>query len=105
MAEWIHWFAFNQPIPSPDKLTADHKWVIEDGIHRIEQRSGTQLPKGYNTKASPILLTLDHVNIASRPFLWYLFSHVAQYVMQRHYVNVHGVKFAKYRGLEYVVGL
>lgn len=100
MAEWIHWFAYNAPIPPVENLTADHKWVIENGLHRIEQRSGTKFTEGSNPKASPILLTLDQVNIVGRPAFWYVTVALAHWAFRKYYIKCHNAKFAKYRGLE-----
>lgn len=80
-----------------------HGHAIDKAVGLIEKRSGSKIPEGSNPAATPMLLTVDDVHIASRPLLWYIFvafcHHFAHKFLEHHW----GVQFGNHGDVEYMI--
>ena len=90
-------------MPSLDSMPATHRHAIEEGVDLVEKRSGSKIPEGSNPAVTPILLTLDDVQISFRPFLWYILV-AALHILAHKFLEYHwSAKFDVYGDVEYMV--
>ena len=86
-------------------MSKAHRAIIEDAISLIEKRSGMLFPKAdkselANPKVTPLLLTIDPLNVVSRPFVWYLAVKLANIVIMKWHEIFHGLRYGRFRSLE-----
>ena len=99
----MYWSIFNARMPSPESTPATHRHAIDEGVELIEMRSGSKIPDGSNPAVTPMLLTVDDVYIAFRPFLWYIFVAVG-HVLAHKFLEIHwGFEFGAHGDVEYMV--
>ncbi|TFY64279.1 hypothetical protein EVG20_g5999 [Dentipellis fragilis] len=103
MFEWFYWAIFNAKLPALDTLPASHRTVLEDTLKMVEMRTGVQIPEGSNPAARPLRLTLDPVTIAWRPFGFYVFITVANYLARLRLRHKWQVKHYSKHGLDYLL--
>lgn len=60
------------------------------------------IPDSPSRGVSPILLTVDKLNVTSRPFVWYAIVFATNWMLRRWLERAHSVRFGCYEGLEYV---
>ncbi|KAI0068643.1 hypothetical protein BV25DRAFT_1873699 [Artomyces pyxidatus] len=105
MHAWLYWSIFNAHLPALHLIPAPHTKVLSEALEMIERRSGKPIPEGSNPAAAPLLLTLDPVNVAWRPFGWYAFVGAGNTLM-RHWFTSHwgwGMQHGAKDGLEYLL--
>jgi len=90
-------------MPSLEPMSDTHSHAVEEAIELIEKRSGTKIPEGSNPAVTPIMLTIDDLNIAFRPLLWYTFVAVAHVLAHKFLEHYWGAEFGVYGDVEYVV--
>ncbi|KAG9317401.1 hypothetical protein JVU11DRAFT_1600 [Chiua virens] len=100
---YLYWAFYNSPLPATHLIPDHHRDVLDDAIRQIENRAGITLPDGPSSGVSPILLTIDKLNVTSRPFLWYALVFVTNRVFRFWLARVHSVRFGCYQGLEYCI--
>jgi hypothetical protein len=87
---WLYWTIFNSAMPPLDVMPQAHRLIINETVENIEKRAGCKIPDGSNPTVTPILLTLDPVNVSFRPFFWYvgiaLGNFIARVYLQRRYM-------------------
>ena len=100
MYSWLYWSIFNAPFPGIDNVTEHERNALQEVIHLIELRAGVAIPEGSNPAATPLLLTLDPVKIAWRPFVWYAGVAVSNTIIRRRLQTRWNAKVATYKDLE-----
>lgn len=103
MYAWLYWSIFNAHLPPHDCIPASHQKVLHDALEMIEKRSGMTIPDGSNPAAVPLLLTLDPVNIAWRPFGWYVLIALGNVVMKHWFIARWDMRRGVRDGVEYLV--
>ncbi|KAI0310804.1 hypothetical protein OF83DRAFT_1153676 [Amylostereum chailletii] len=103
MRAWLYWAIFNAHIPPPADIPHAHMKFLDESVDMVEKRSGTVLPKGSNPAAKPILLTLDPVNFAWRPLVWYIFVAVGNHALKHFLVTRQGLSVIHRDGIEYLI--
>ncbi|KAI0034072.1 hypothetical protein K488DRAFT_77450 [Vararia minispora EC-137] len=86
MKAWLYWAIFNARMPELDAIPPPKKKFLDEALTLIEKRSGTVIPEGSNPAARPMLLTLDPINFAWRPLVWYLFVYAGNISFKRYLV-------------------
>ena len=86
-------------MPKPNRV------IMEEAIELIEKRSGMLFPKATEEELAknnivPLLLTIDPLNVVSRPLLWYFFVKLANLLIMKWYEYCHGLKYGKFRSFE-----
>lgn len=84
-------------------MSIPHRHAIEEVVGSIEKRSGSKIPEGSNPAVAPMLLTIDDVHTAFRPFLWYIFVSVSHTLVRRFLEQRWGVEVGVHGDLEYIV--
>ncbi|KAH9899903.1 hypothetical protein C8Q73DRAFT_743742 [Cubamyces lactineus] len=103
MYSWLYWSIFNASFPGIDKVSEAHQKVLHEVIKLLEDRAGAKIPEGSNPEAAPLLLTLDPVNVAWRPFIWYAGVALSNTILRRKLRTKWNVKIGVYKDLEYVL--
>lgn len=97
---YLYWAFYNSPLPTTHPLPDRHRDALDDAIRQIENRAGMTIPDGPSSGVSPILLTVDKLNVSSRPFVWYAMVFATNWVLRRWLEREHSVQFGCYEGLE-----
>ena len=97
---YLYWAFYNSPLPAPDLLPDHHRDILDVAIRQIENRAGMSIPDGPSSGVTPILLTLDKLNVAPRPFLWYAMVFATNWILRRWLERMHHAHFGCYKGLE-----
>lgn len=97
---YLYWAFYNSPLPATHLLSDHHREVLDGAVRQIEHRAGMAIPDGPGSGASPILLTVDKLNVTSRPFVWYAVVFATNWMLRRWLERVHRVRFGCYEGLE-----
>lgn len=100
MYSWLCWAIFNAPFTTLDALPSARQTVLREVLEMIEKRAGVAIPDGANPSVKTLLLTLDPVTIAWRPFFWYAGVTLSNYYIRRSFVTKWGATIATYNGLE-----
>ena len=100
MYTWLYWSIFNARFPGLDKIPEHERKALLEVTELIELRAGVQIPEGSNPAATPLLLTLDPVNVAWRPFVWYAGVAISNPIVRRRLQTKWGAKVAVYKDLE-----
>lgn len=91
-------------MPPVDSIPPERLAALQDTVRLIEKRSGTIIPVGSNPSVTPILLTLDKVNVSMwRPFAWYATIKVVNVLLRKWYESVGGMHYGTYHGQEYLL--
>ncbi|THH15209.1 hypothetical protein EW146_g5239 [Bondarzewia mesenterica] len=103
MYQWLYWSIFNAHLPSLNTLTAARRQILDEVLELVEKRAGASIPDGTNPSVRPLLLTLDPVNVAWRPLVWYALISLGNHTLKLWYIHRwemrHGVK----DGIEYLL--
>jgi len=100
MYTWLYWSIYNASYTSFEALPQSHQVALKEVCQLIESRSGSTIPEGSNPSVKPLLLTLDPVSVAWRPFFWYAAVAAGNFFLRRKLVREWNVKFGTYHGLE-----
>lgn len=100
MSKWLYWSIFNSPMPSDQDMPESHRNAVDEALENIERRSGCKIPEGSNPAVTPVLLTLDPVNVSFRPFVWYAFVAVANIIVRIYLQSQCKVEFGTHQNLE-----
>ncbi|KAF8551453.1 hypothetical protein OG21DRAFT_1478115 [Imleria badia] len=100
---YLYWVFYNSPLPATHLLPDHHRDVLDGAIRQIENRAGMAIPDGPNSGVSPILLTVDKLNVTSRPFVWYAMVFATNWILRRWLERAHAVRFGCHDGLEYCI--
>ncbi|VDC07292.1 unnamed protein product [Peniophora sp. CBMAI 1063] len=104
MQEWLYWAIFNARLPTNiSSLPHAQQVFLNEALQLIEKRSGTEIPPGTNARARPMLLTLDPVNFAWRPLIWYLVIAAGNCGMKHRLMMKHGMRIIEHDGVEYLL--
>ncbi|KAI0796702.1 hypothetical protein C8Q75DRAFT_710801 [Abortiporus biennis] len=103
MYAWLYWAIFNSRFTSLEDTPSSRQQILREVLHLLEKRAGISIPEGSNPASTPYLLTLDPINVAWRPFIWYLGVTLSNYVQRRKFESHWNAKVATYKGLEYVL--
>ncbi|KAI0750717.1 hypothetical protein C8Q80DRAFT_1153583 [Daedaleopsis nitida] len=103
MFAWLYWSVFNAPFEGMDKVSQMEQKVLHEVIELIECRAGINIPEGSNPAVNPLLLTLDPVDVAWRPLVWYLGVALSNAILRRRLRTKWNAKVGTYKGLEYVL--
>jgi hypothetical protein len=77
--------------------------ILEDTVELLQKRAGRKLRQSTDPSVKSQCLTLDKVNVASRPLAWYAFVGVANFIVKRWFEHKWNARHGNYNGLEYVV--
>nr|VWO95213.1 Cellulose-growth-specific protein [Ganoderma boninense] len=103
MFAWLYWSIFNAPFAGYEKVSETKQKVLDEVIDLLEQRAGVKIPEGSNPTATPLLLTVDPVNVSWRPLIWYAGVALSNAFLRRRFVNKWNAKVATYNDLEYIL--
>ncbi|KAF5344126.1 hypothetical protein D9758_008873 [Tetrapyrgos nigripes] len=93
----VQWPAVRkQEVPS-------HRTVLDDIMELLEKRLGQQIPEGSCPHAKPLRLSVDQVNVFSRPFYLYAAVAVANFYLKHWYWKQRQFQYGSHDGLEYLV--
>ncbi|KAI5124921.1 hypothetical protein M0805_007349 [Coniferiporia weirii] len=101
--QWLYWSTFNASLPSQDKIPHSHRVALEEATELLERRIGCKIPTGSNPSVRTLLLTIDPVNVLSRPLLWYIFVKVANAYLRTWYEMNYGLIYGRFNDLEYLL--
>ena len=100
MYSWLYWSIFNAPFAGIDNVPLHEQKALQEVTQLIELRAGVQIPEGSNPAATPLLLTLDPVNVSWRPFVWYAAVAISNAILRRRLRTRWNAKIAVYKDLE-----
>jgi len=100
---WLYWMAFNSVLPSRSEISKSHHDFINETVALLETRIGCSVPPGSNPNVTPLLLTIDPMNVRTRPFVWYLFVKMANVCLRAWYQRNHGITYGRFKDLEYLI--
>lgn len=100
--EWLYWSTFNAVLPPENELPKSHRMLLDEATELMEKRIGCKIPEGSDPSVHPLRLTLDPVNVARRPLIWYIFGKVINAYIRTRYELKYGLVYGKFRDLEYV---
>ncbi|KAI0832383.1 hypothetical protein BC628DRAFT_1310286 [Trametes gibbosa] len=103
MYSWLYWSIFNSAFPGLDKVSEPHRRALLEVIQMIELRAGSKIPEGSNPAVTPLLLTVDPINVAWRPFIWYAAVALSNAYLRRRLQSRWHAKVGVYKDLEYVL--
>ncbi|KAI0638154.1 hypothetical protein C8Q77DRAFT_414283 [Trametes polyzona] len=103
MFSWLYWSMYNSSFPGIDKVSESHRKVLLEVIQMLEYRAGSKIPDGSNPAATPLLLTLDPINVAWRPLIWYACVTLSNMYLRRSLKSRWNLKIGMYKDLEYVL--
>lgn len=66
----------------------------------VEHRAGIAIPEGSDPNVRPLLLTLDPITVAWRPFFWYVGVAVSNSIIRRSFRSKWNATITSYNGLE-----
>ena len=101
LERWLYWAMYNSELPEPDKIPAQYRKVMDSGLDLLQMRLGCQLEDGENPSLSAMTLTIDPVQIWSRPFAFYALVKSANWWLRGHYLREYNVRHGRHNGLEY----
>jgi len=101
--QWVYWSIFNAALPSLDEISHSHRAILNEALDLLEKRSGCQFGEGSNPAVPPILLTIDKVNIISRPLTYYTLIWSINFFLRVWYESQWNARFGSHDGLEYLV--
>jgi hypothetical protein len=76
--------------------------ILKDTVDLLQKRAGRKLTQYSDPSVKSLCLTLDKVNVASRPFVWYAIVGGANYIVKRWFEHKWNAQHGNYNGLEYV---
>ncbi|KAL0576920.1 hypothetical protein V5O48_005066 [Marasmius crinis-equi] len=101
--QWLFWSMFNRDLPPPETLPEAHRVAMDDALTLLQKRLGKEIPEGRSPHIKPLRLTLDPVNIYSRPFTFYaLVALVNIYIKLTFKRDMHFLR-SSFDGLEYLI--
>lgn len=81
-------------------MPQSHRDAVDEALENIEKRAGCKIPDGSNPAVTPVLLTLDPVNVSFRPFFWYIAVALVNIFVRVHLQSRYKVEFGKHKNLE-----
>ena len=100
MHAWLYWSTFNAALPPQAKIPHTNRKVLDEAILLLEKRTGSKISSGSDPSVQPLLLTLDPINVLSRPFAWYVGVKLANICLQKWYEVNHGIQYGRFGDLE-----
>ena len=97
---WLYWSIFNAKFTSLEALPEPRRKILLEVLEMLEKRAGTTIPEGSNPECGPLLLTLDPVNVAWRPFVWYAGVAIGNAILRKRFQAKWNAKIGTYNGLE-----
>lgn len=97
---YLYWVFYNSTLPALHLLPDHRRKVLDNAIKQIEHRAGMTISDNPSSGASPMLLTVDRLNVTSRPFVLYAVVFAANWMFRRWLERAHGIRFGCYEGLE-----
>ena len=97
---WLYWSIFNAPFTSIEDIALPRRNVLEEVLTLLEYRAGVTIPEGSNPASSPLLLTLDPIRVAWRPFVWYAGVALSNYILRRRFESRWNATIGTHNGLE-----
>lgn len=86
-----------------ESLPEPRRKVVLEVLDLLEKRAGIAIPEGSNPGSSPLLLTIDPVKVAWRPFVWYAGVALSNAILRRIFQTKLNAKIGTYNGLELVL--
>ncbi|KAF7301736.1 hypothetical protein MIND_00739200 [Mycena indigotica] len=99
--QWLYWSIFAKDLP--ETMPPGHQAIIDDSLRRLEMRVGGKIPEGSNPNAPPMRVTLDEVQISTRPLFLYALIFAVNWCLQKYYGIRYGLKYGSYQDLEYLL--
>ncbi|KAH7914196.1 hypothetical protein BJ138DRAFT_1123730 [Hygrophoropsis aurantiaca] len=100
---WLYWDIFNTALPPLESIPRAHRAALDEALDLLQKRSGSIISPGSNTAVSPILLTLDKVNVKWRPLFWYILVTSMNWILKKWLERSYCARFGSYNGLDYCV--
>ena len=97
---WLYWSMFNATLPPRSHQPVSHQKLLQETITLLEMRAGKPIQKGSNPNVTPLLLTLDPVNVCARPLMMYLGVKVAGMLLQEWYRHQFELRYGRFGDLE-----
>ena len=101
LRQWLHWALFNSDMPPLDELPPRHSAALERAVQMIEKRIGRTIPEGSNPNIRPLRLSLDKLNVYSRPFIMYAIIYAINFLSMLRLKRKYHLQFSTFNGLEY----
>jgi hypothetical protein len=98
--QWLYAFIYNTHCPLPENLSKEERDILNDAVALLERRTGCKIPEGDDPAVKPMLLTLDDVNIAFRPLVFYLLIAVVNQLLRMRHIQQWNVRFEMHKGIE-----
>jgi len=103
---WLYWSSFNAHLPPIESIPPSHLEILDEAVDLVQKRAGCVIPEGNNPCVKPLLLTLDELKVTLwRPFVWYTWVGIGNWMLKRWYEHRWGVRFGNYNGLDYLLRL
>lgn len=102
MEAWIYWSIFNAHLPPPDQIPHSRRVILDEVFDMLQQRAGSSIPDG-SSGVPALLLTVDPVNVSSRPFAWYAFVAAANWLIRKRLRSRWNAHFGNYKGMNYML--
>ncbi|KAF5333481.1 hypothetical protein D9611_002449 [Ephemerocybe angulata] len=103
LQRWVYWSMYNAEMPPYEDLTDSHRRVLDSAIDLLHKRLGCQTENRKDSPLRSMRLTIDPVQIWSRPFLFYALVKTINWYLKRHYRNSYNVRHGRHDGLEYLL--
>ncbi|KAK7695883.1 hypothetical protein QCA50_000521 [Cerrena zonata] len=100
---WLYWSIFNAKFTTLESLPEPRRKIVLEVLDMLEKRAGVAIPEGTNPASSPLLLTLDPINVAWRPFVWYAGVAISNAILRRRFQSKWNAKIGTFNGLEYIL--
>ncbi|KAE8216061.1 hypothetical protein CF327_g793 [Tilletia walkeri] len=100
--EWLAWALLESKVEEVEHIV-DEAEMLNDCIDAIETRLRWNFPPGKNEAVKCVRLSIDPVNILSRPIGFYLVTNAYTYGVQQYIRWAHGVKKVRYGRTDFLI--
>lgn len=102
LQRWVYWSMYNTEMPPHDQLPESHSKTMDTAIDLLHKRLGCQTvePDPKDSKLRSMRLTIDPVQIWSRPLVFYSLVKSVNWWLRRHYRKSYTVRYGRHDGLE-----
>lgn len=106
MLSWLSWSCFNAPYDVAIQRSAN-ELVLREALDMLEKRAGSKFPSEADSPdrefVRPLRLTLDPLDVISRPAICYVVTASANFVFRSFLQRKYGVVRGKFGKLEYFI--
>ncbi|KIY74048.1 hypothetical protein CYLTODRAFT_416320 [Cylindrobasidium torrendii FP15055 ss-10] len=101
--QWLYWAIYNADMPPLERMSTQEQEVLERALGSMEKRIGRKIPEGSNPETKPFRISLDTLNVYSRPLVMYAIIFAINWVTTKRLQWKYQFEFSSYNGMEYAI--